>query len=290
MASALFLFQIQDPMVPNYLVKPMGSIQVRNKMETRKNVHSSLFSQKFWHYTLLPAGSGCFLTEQGFFSLLVSLVQNQRFSWQLFSLCLCLPWVWAPREVWAWKEPGCIHQAAAFQSSYHEAYWMGVWFLNLLTTFAYNAKYMMLFLPQYKTHFLFPRRKMRFFSSPGEVPIAHMNEYSSSHEVDVTAGHESKANISAPHICSFFLYFQIKPCVVNESACFAFLNWPGTKEAWGVMVSQDSGVVSLVWQNFHGNAYLDEEGWPRALWIRQEVTKCMWRCEGCSFQNGAQAL
>lgn len=32
-----------------------------------------------------------------------------------------------------------------------------------------------------------------------------------------------------------------------------------------LLVSQDSGVVSLVWQNFQGNAYLDEEGWPRAL-------------------------
>lgn len=75
-----------------------------------------------------------------------------------------------------------------------------------------------------------------------------MNGQYSSHEVDVAAGHESKANISAPHICGFSLYFQIKPCVVNESACFAFLNWPGTKEAWGA--AGESGL----WGGFFGLA------------------------------------
>lgn len=50
---------------------------------------------------------------------------------------------------------------------------------------------------------------------------------------------------------------------MNTSACFAFLNWPGTKEAWGTAGESGLGGVSGLWQNFQGNPYLEEEGWPR---------------------------
>lgn len=142
-------------------LKPMVSIQVSNKMETQKSFHSSLFSPKIWNYTLTPH-SGWFLIDKGFFSLLVSLAQDQRFSWQLSNLRWGLSSVWVPTEARGTKEPGCVWEAAAFQSSSHETYWIG----SLIFKFAYNLVTLNTwysFSPQYK-HFLFPRRNIRFLN------------------------------------------------------------------------------------------------------------------------------
>lgn len=46
-------------------------------------------------------------------------------------------------------------------------------------------------------------------------------------------GRESKARIKTPDIYSFSLKSQIEPYVMNKSACFVFLNWPGNKAEYG---------------------------------------------------------